>query len=329
MEEISFDLVGKVLEEDIYSNLDILLLKKGTVLSEINILLLKKHRYKKVRVSEDLSFRSLYLQNIQHIEELFSDLVNNKKLDIREWFEKKKNLARIVQKDVSVIEKMYTIEADSTIFRHSSNVGLLAFYLGKLLRYSFKNKILLWQMGVLHDIGKLQINSNLLTKKNEDFTEEELHEYKKHPELGWTILKEVKGINALILNAARHHHENIDGSGYPKGIKVKYLPVMVQIITVANKIDKILLNKGNMITLLNELIEETRNNQLNPAIVVPFVRHMLRKHVGEQVVLSDGSIAELVFIYENEPSQPLLYVNANDTFVDLRKYHKLKIVDFA
>lgn len=329
MEEITFDLVGKVLEEDIVSELNILLLKRGTVLTETNILQLKKHNYKKVNVSENVSFKSLYLKHIKNIESLFSDIKKLEEIDINEWFEQDKEILKVVQKDDYFFEQMYNIHGESTLFRHSANVGFISFLLGKLLRYSYKNKLLLWKMGVLHDIGKMQVSSELLTKNPSEMTENDLLEYKQHPQLGWAILKNTNGVNAAMLNAAWHHHERIDGTGYPKGINVKYLPVIVQIVSVANKIDHLFMASSNTFEIMNELIEETHANKLNPAIVLPFVRHLFRNYVGKQVILNDNTKGEIMFVFDNEPSQPLLYVKEKNAFIDLRNDHRLKIMDFS
>ncbi|WNF38615.1 HD domain-containing protein [Bacillaceae bacterium IKA-2] len=328
MEKISFELVGKVLEEDVVSDLDVLLLTKGTILTKANILLLKKQYSKKVKVSEDLSFKNLYLKNIKHIEHLFSFLEKTKSIDMEEWFHHEQ-IVRFVQKDASFIEQMYEIKAQSSLYVHSVNVGLIAFFLGKLLRYSYREKLHIWKMGVLHDIGKLKLDSELLFKQEEELTEEELHEYKQHPNLGLNILSEVKGVNAEIVSATKFHHEQIDGSGYPNKVKVNCLPVTVQIVSVANRIDKIISANRNPFHLVNLLIEETRENKLNPAITIPFVRHTLRKYVGKKIVLNDETKAEIVFIFDHEPTQPLIYLNERKMFIDLRENHKLKIKDFA
>ncbi|MCT8139417.1 HD domain-containing protein [Anaerobacillus sp. CMMVII] len=313
MEEISFDLVGKVLEEDIVSDLNILLLKKGSVLTETNILLLKKHNYKKVNVSEDVSFSGIYLKFVQQIEQLFTEINELKDIDITEWFEENQRIISEVQPVASFIDQLYQMKTEHTLPRHSANVGLLAFYIGKLLRYSMKNKIILWQMGVVHDIGKVKVPSKMIT----------------HPEIGWSMLKEVKGVNAQMLNAARQHHECIDGSGYPKGVNIKYLSVMVQIISVANTINNFLVKNENIFSLINYLIDETKKNKLNPAIIIPFVRHILGNSVGKHVMLNDKTVAEIVFIHENEPSQPLVHIKNTDVYVDLRKDHLLEIIAFA
>lgn len=165
MEEISFDLVGKRLEQDIVSNLDVLLLKKGSILTETNILLLKKHNYKKVKVSEDLSFKKLYKNYIENIENLFLNIEKMKTIPVKEWFEQDKKIVSFVQREASFLEQLYKMSGEPTLYRHSGNVGLISFFLGKLLRYSYKNKLLLWQMGVLHDIGKLEVNNELFKKE--------------------------------------------------------------------------------------------------------------------------------------------------------------------
>lgn len=328
MEKISFELVGKVLEEDVVSELHVLLLAKGTILTEANIRLLKKHYDKKIKVAEDVSFKNLYLKNIKHLEHLFSYLKKTKSIDMEEWFQRDQ-IVRFVERDSSFFEQMYEIQTKYSLYSHSANVGLIAFFLGKLIRFSYSDKLLLWQMGVLHDIGKLKLKNELQTKQVKDLTEEELYKYKQHPDFGWNILSEVKGVNAAMLNAVRCHHERIDGSGFPNRLKVTYLPVMVQIVSVANKIDNIITANRNPFDLVNILIEEIRENKLNPAIVNPFVCHTLRKHVGINVVLNDSTKGKIVFVYDHEPSQPLFYLNQTNTFIDLRKYHELKIVDFA
>ena len=329
MEEISLKLVGKVLEQDIVSDQDVLLLKKGKILTEANILLLQKHRYKKIKVSEDLSFKKLYSQFLEKLEQLMNSIEEGKELDLQKWFEQEERIARKVHHDVSVISQMYELNAEPTLYRHSTHVGLIAFYLGKLLRFSYKNKLLLWEMGVLHDIGKLKLDQQLRNKHEGELTGKDLRQYKKHPELGWAILNELKKMNVMMLNSSRYHHEKLDGSGFPKGIKVKYISVMVQIVSVANFIDNEFSRHGNLFTLVNKLVEETKNNKLSPAIITPFIRSFMRNQVGKKVLLSNALVGEIVFIFDNEPSQPLLYIVDTDKFIDLRKHIKIKIIEFV
>ena len=329
IDNISFDLVGKVLEQDIVSETNVLLLKKGTILTYSHVELLRKHHYKKVKVSENKTFEDLYITHINQIQELYTNFENINNISIRQWFKGAQKIVSFVQKDPSILEKMYSIDNSHTIFRHSANVGLIAFYLGKLLRLPYKNKLQLWQMGVLHDIGKMKLDKEIVDNA-EKLTEKQLAEYNKHPEYSWSILKEIPDINVKILNAVRNHQERIDGSGYPRGLTVKYIHVTVQMISVADRIDELMSqSKNNLFDIVYQLREETLQNKLSPAVVLPFIRHTLRKHIGKNVLLNDDSVAEICFIFDYEPTQPLLYNRESHTFVDMRRSYKLKMVEFA
>ncbi|OIJ08700.1 hypothetical protein BKP35_17475 [Anaerobacillus arseniciselenatis] len=329
VDNISFDLVGKVLEQDIVSETDVLLLKKGTVLTSAHVDLLKKHQYKKVKVSVNKSFEDFYFTHINRIQDLYTNLESIKDVSLKQWFKRDESIVRFVQKDPLIFEKLYSIKKTETIYRHSANVGLIAFYLGKLLRFSYKNKLRLWQMGVLHDIGKMKLDQGMV-ENPEKLTKKQLAEYEKHPEYSWNVLRGIPDINVKILNAVRNHRERIDGSGYPRRLTVKYLHPSVQIISVADVIDELMTKQEkNLFEILYGLEEEALQNKLSPAVVCPFLRNTLRKHINKHVLLNDGNVAEVSFVFDYEPMQPLLYFRESKTFIDLRKFHKLKIVGFA
>lgn len=95
---------------------------------------------------------------------------------------------------------------------------------------------------LLHDVGKIGIDGNLLNKPSE-FTKEELEEIKKHPELGSRILSgsaETKAISRYVL----HHHERWDGKGYPEGLSKHQIPLQSRIIAIVEAYDTITRDKG-------------------------------------------------------------------------------------
>lgn len=89
--------------------------------------------------------------------------------------------------------------------------------------------------GLLHDIGKIVVSTTILTKSGK-LTEEEYNEIKKHSEIGYRILNSssnMREISTYVL----HHHERIDGKGYPSGLLGKDIPVHSKIISVADAVD--------------------------------------------------------------------------------------------
>jgi HD-GYP domain-containing protein (c-di-GMP phosphodiesterase class II) len=85
----------------------------------------------------------------------------------------------------------------------------------------------------LHDIGKARIPLSILDKPARlDPDEDEI--MKRHPVIGYDLLKGVAGIDPEILDGVRHHHEYLDGSGYPDGLKAPEISDLVRLLTISD-----------------------------------------------------------------------------------------------
>ena len=88
---------------------------------------------------------------------------------------------------------------------------------------------------LLHDIGKIGISDTLLQKTGR-LTEEEFSTIRQHPEIGRRILEGVHGF-APYLGAVELHHENWDGTGYPRGLSGDATPLAARIVHVVDAYD--------------------------------------------------------------------------------------------
>jgi len=88
---------------------------------------------------------------------------------------------------------------------------------------------------LLHDIGKISVPDQVLLKRGSLTTEEFAH-IRKHPELGWMALKNIDDFKSISLTVL-HHHERMDGGGYPGGLKTNEIPLGSRIIAVADSYD--------------------------------------------------------------------------------------------
>ena len=94
---------------------------------------------------------------------------------------------------------------------------------------------------LLHDIGKIGVPDHVLLKPGR-LTEEEFGHIRKHPELGWMALKNIEDFKSISLMVL-HHHERMDGAGYPGGLKGSAIPLGSRIIAVADSYDALTTNR--------------------------------------------------------------------------------------
>ena len=169
-----------------------------------------------------------------------------------------------------------TIEAKDRHTRgHCNRMRYLCVELGKLAGLTEEQQEFLEYASVLHDIGKIGVNEAILNKEG-PLTEVESSHIKGHPEIGEKILQGIPFMErvAEIIVA---HHENYDGSGYPRGLKGVEIPVCARIISVADLYDAMSSDRPYRKGLSQEVIfEEMRRvagRQLDPDIVRVFTEN--------------------------------------------------------
>ncbi|MCD6583309.1 MAG: HD domain-containing protein, partial [Candidatus Omnitrophica bacterium] len=118
---------------------------------------------------------------------------------------------------------------------HSERVGRYAVKLARELGLSEEDIHTLQDASRLHDIGKIGI-TDILLKKEGELSPQEREILRKHSTIGESIVKPLKTFQHL-LEPIRHHHEYLDGSGYPDGIKGDQIPLITRILTVADIFD--------------------------------------------------------------------------------------------
>ena len=125
---------------------------------------------------------------------------------------------------------------DEYTFMHSVNVCVLSIALGSRVGLDADNLNILGLGALLHDIGKMKLSESLINKKG-SYNAEEYNTVKKHPIYGYEILKDNPEIPMGTLMAVLQHHENVDGSGYPLGLKDNKISKYAKIVSIVNAYD--------------------------------------------------------------------------------------------
>jgi HD-GYP domain-containing protein (c-di-GMP phosphodiesterase class II) len=174
----------------------------------------------------------------------------------------------------------YIVDAKSPFTKsHSDGVARLARYLGGLFELSEQSCEMLELAGLLHDIGKLRQPDELLDKPGK-LTPEEYSHIQRHSFDTYTILKNIKGLEAITQWAALHH-ERADGSGYPYHIQNGGLAMEARIIAVADVFQALAqkrpyrdpLQPDEIMQILNEMVDD---GKLDRAVVVRVDKNLQR-----------------------------------------------------
>lgn len=151
---------------------------------------------------------------------------------------------------------------------HAKRVKEYSNAIGRKLNLSENRINNLKTAALLHDIGKIGIPTEILNKPGK-LTDEEYDIIKKHPEYTKTILDNISGFS-IISDFAYNHHENYDGTGYPRGLKHDEIPFEAQIIQVADAYDAMTSERAYRKALSSkealEIIKKEMGKQFHPEI---------------------------------------------------------------
>ncbi len=163
---------------------------------------------------------------------------------------------------------------------HANRVEQLAISLAEAYNLPFNKVQDIKTAAVLHDIGKIGINDEVLNKATK-LSQEEFQHIMKHPSIGADIISKVdflKNITGII----KHHHEKYDGTGYPDGLKGEQIPIEACILTIADSYDAMTTDRPYRKALSQEEalyeIERHAGTQFHPDLAEKFVEMM--KHQG-------------------------------------------------
>jgi len=121
---------------------------------------------------------------------------------------------------------------------HCLNSAILCIAFGKHIGLSEAELNVLGQGAMLHDIGKVRIPANILDKAGA-LTEAEIQHVRKHPQDGEAVLKLTRQLPEEVLKIVRHHHERVDGKGYPDGLAGDQVPLGARIVGMVDAYDSL------------------------------------------------------------------------------------------
>ena len=183
--------------------------------------------------------------------------------------------------------------ADDYTYMHSVAVCALMVALAKQLKLNDEQARLAGMAGLLHDLGKAAIPLSVLNKPGK-LTDKEFDVVRSHPVEGYHMLKEGGNVADAVLDACLHHHEKIDGSGYPDKLKGDNISVIARMTAICDVYDAITSDRAykrgwDPSESLRRMAEWT-NDHFDARMFQAFVKSIGIYPVGSLVRLTSGRI---------------------------------------
>ncbi len=220
-------------------------------------------------------------------------------------------------------------KVDEYTFEHSVSVGALIIAFARQLGFDYDLIKKLGIGGLLHDVGKINVSPGILTKKG-SLTNDELSAVKKHVENSRAILEDADGVDSVSYEAVVHHHERIDGTGYPGSLTGKNISKYGQMAAIVDVYDAITSNRCYQTKMqpteaLRKLYEWSEFHY-NRELVQQFIRCVGIYPVGTMVQLKNSLLGIVISHNPDSLLRPVVRV-IYDTIKDrfLRISHDIDL----
>lgn len=200
---------------------------------------------------------------------------------------------------------------DDYTFAHSVNVCILSLMTGITMHY-YDAKLRELAMGaLLHDIGKTQLDKDLLNKPD-DLTREEYNDLKKHAENGFEILRKYDDISLLSAHVAFQHHEHWNGKGYPRKLAGNDIHEYSRIVAVADVYDALLADRpyrpAYTVNQAISILKKMSGTNLDPECTKALIANVAIYPIGTIVELNNGVVGIVMDVNKEMPTSPVVKV---------------------
>lgn len=345
---------GMISAEAAYTSNNHLVIQSNTVLTREIIDKLKFHAIKalKIQISEKQPGSasangvgaSTYFQRIQESAEFrefesefttcvdsFRDSLNDivtKSSDglVDNMLNDVKSLLKKTRNPLHLLDMMQCMRGyDDLTYTHSMNVALICNVIGSWLHMKDDDLNVLTVCGMLHDIGKLKIPNEIITKPDK-LTDEEYNIVKNHPQYGYEILKP-QNLDERVKLAAYQHHERYNGTGYPQKLSGQQIEYFSSIVAIADVYDAMTSNrcyrKGVCPFPVIEMMEREKHYYA-PNVLFLFMERTIEAYINAEVLLSNNEKGRVILLNKSFISRPLV-LGESGTSYDLSKNPDLQI----
>lgn len=254
------------------------------------------------------SIDSAIYRIMKSTEQFINSIGLNKGADVTDL----QSTAKDIVQQVAYTEGTFAVanllkNTDNYLFEHSFQVGCLLIAFGQYL--GFKPSILekLAIGGLIHDIGKTQLDINILNKEGK-LTKAEFEHIKNHQHYAIDLLPNISNLDQIAKDVCLMHHEKLDGTGYPHGLFGEHISIYGRMAAIVDIYDALTAErsykKGMTPSVAFKLMLTMTPHHLDKELVYKFINCIGIYPEGSIVALTDGNQAIVWKKNQNHPLQP-------------------------
>lgn len=311
---------GEKLAKTLFYSDGRVLLEKGIVLSkryitkflelDIEQIYIEDSRYVlKQEETEEAIDEQIKLQTIGTIKTVFSTIRTEREVNVEQFKTGIENMMNAISTAKNVLlNSLETWPSKEYLYPHSVNVAVLSLLVASRLGFNLEKRKNLAVGALLHDVGLL---------RDSDISKQSLlMEDQNHVWLGFETVKRMHSFSIHSAHICLQHHERIDGSGYPRGLKNKEISHLARVVSIADTYD-CLVNIYNMLPhQAFEVIYALCVNALDFELVSELRKVIALYPNGLEVELSNGEKGVVVKQNPDVPTRPVVRCYKNEDFID-------------
>lgn len=338
---------GCILVKDVDGKTSRPIIPKNTVIYSIHINVLHAFHVKEVEISSKLSngedfeeasknyepehveakvddeFREQYLDGVYRHQKMFKRWRNGFDInlpEIREWF--LPLLFKATQTRQEILRLHHYASEAEYIHHHSISMGLIAGYLGQRLGLEKGEWIQVALGGLLSDSGMSYLSRDIMHKKGA-LSEKEMKEIHQHPVHSYRMVEDLTAMNKKVKLAVLQHHERLDGSGYPLGVRQGKIQFYSQIIAVSDVYhamtsERPYRKKQSPFKVIDE-IQKEQFGKYDVRVTKVLTEDLANVSVGTTVKLSNNELADIVFVDPTTPTHLMVRLHRSEVFLSLKE----------
>jgi putative nucleotidyltransferase with HDIG domain len=267
-----------------------------------------------INIDDFDSAQSVYAESVKIVRSVLEDVRAGKMFNTGAVKNVAENISELTMRNKGVLTSVTKLKQhDDYTFQHSMNVSIYAASLAAHLGMTEQEVERIANAGILHDVGKMLVPSEVLNKPGK-LTDDEFVIMKNHVQFGYDFLKK-QGLPDDMLRLAYEHHERFDGSGYPRGLKDGEISIEGKIGAVVDIYDAItsdrVYHKGMEPPSALKLMFKWADSHINKKVFEFFIMNIGIYPVGSLVLMSNNELGVIGRTNLNKPTEPVVLIFTN------------------